>query len=245
MLLLVPIPRYPPPPPSYTPPSEPIKNTLEYRMLYVGVNLIQKKLDKYYIKTDQLPVYIATVVLHPRLKQKQLKKAQKHRQGQINKARTSIRNLQLKYANIKVTDDDVELVRVKDSARQMDEDLLSNFSNLEDDIINDKYSRQCDEGRQLNEFRPLKFQSKKRQRQCYPYLARIARDLFIIPAMSNELERMFSSAGLIVTPLRGRLLARSIREAQCIKSQIKTGIITSLEGTFKNVASLPINIEEN
>jgi hypothetical protein len=71
----------------------------------------------------------------------------------------------------------------------------------------------------------------------------MARDLFTILAMLDKLERIFSSAGLITTPYRGRLSARAIREAQFVKSWLKTSIITSLEGTFKNVAIYPINIE--
>jgi hypothetical protein len=61
--------------------------------------------------------------------------------------------------------------------------------------------------------------------------------------MSDEPERIFSSAGLMTTPRRGRLSARTIGEAQCVKSWLKNGIITSLEGTFENVAMYPIDIE--
>jgi hypothetical protein len=48
---------------------------------------------------------------------------------------------------------------------------------------------------------------------------------------------------LMTTPHRGRLSARAIGEAQCVKSWLKTGIITSLEGTFENVAIYPIDME--
>jgi hypothetical protein len=71
----------------------------------------------------------------------------------------------------------------------------------------------------------------------------MARDLFTILAMLDKLERIFLSAGLMTTPHRGRLSARAIGEAQCVKSWLKTGIITSLEGTFENVAIYPIDME--
>jgi hypothetical protein len=61
--------------------------------------------------------------------------------------------------------------------------------------------------------------------------------------MSDEPERISSSAGSMTTPHRGRLSARAIGEAQCVKSWLKTGIITSLEGTFENVAMYPIDME--
>jgi hypothetical protein len=61
--------------------------------------------------------------------------------------------------------------------------------------------------------------------------------------MSDEPERIFSSAGLMTTPHRGRLSARAIGKTQCVKTWLKNGIITSLEGTFENVAMYPIDME--
>jgi hypothetical protein len=43
-------------------------------MLCVGVNLGWKKLHGYYEETNQSPVYVAAVVLHPGLKWKWLEK---------------------------------------------------------------------------------------------------------------------------------------------------------------------------
>lgn len=66
----------PSPPSTFT---EPIMNSLEYRMLCVGVNLGWKKPDEYYQETDRSPVYVAAVILHPFLKWKWLEKAWKSR----------------------------------------------------------------------------------------------------------------------------------------------------------------------
>jgi hypothetical protein len=44
-------------------------------MLCVGINLAWQKLDEYYSKTDQSPIYVAAVVLHPGLEWKWLEKA--------------------------------------------------------------------------------------------------------------------------------------------------------------------------
>jgi hypothetical protein len=51
----------------------------------------------------------------------------------------------------------------------------------------------------------------------------MAIDLFSISAMSSELERIFSLAGQMVTPQRGRLKADLIGAAQCILSWEKVG----------------------
>jgi hypothetical protein len=230
------------PPPLPLPlPDDPFKNTLEYRMLCVGINLAWQKLNEYYIKTDQSPVYVAAVVLHPGLKWKWLEKAWRDRPGWIEEARTEVKKLWLEYSDLVITNEDVTSMRV-DDARWMDDDLLSDFSDLEGDIT-DEYQRWCEEGRQPTEFRPLEFWSTQRQKQAYPRLSRMARDLFTIPAMSDEPERVFSSSGLMTTPHRGRLSARAIGEAQVVKSWIKTGIITSLEGTFEKAAIIPIDLD--
>jgi hypothetical protein len=106
-----------------------------------------------------------------------------------------------------------------------------------------EYQKWDKEGRRPNELRPLEFRSTQRQKQAYPRLPCMDKDLFTIPAMSDEPERVLSSAGLMTRPHRGRLSARAIGEAQCVKTWLKTDIITSLEGTFENVAMYPIDME--
>lgn len=63
------------------------------------------------------------------------------------------------------------------------------------------------------------------RRRQYPRLSRMAIDLFSIPAMSSEPERIFSLAGLMVTAQRGQLRADIIGAAQCISSWEKSGAI--------------------
>jgi hypothetical protein len=109
----------PPPPPSTCEAlaKDPFKNTLEYRMLCVSINLTWQKLDEYYLKTNQSPIYVAAVVLHPSLKWKWLKKAWRGRPNWISQARVKVKKLWLKYANLLVTTKDTESLRVKDNAR--------------------------------------------------------------------------------------------------------------------------------
>ena len=63
------------------------------------------------------------------------------------------------------------------------------------------------------------------RRRQYPRLSRMAIDVFSIPAMSTEPERIFSLAGQMVTAQRGRLQADIIGAAQCISSWEKSGVI--------------------
>jgi hypothetical protein len=118
-----------PSPPSTS--SEPIRNTLEYCMLCVGLNLGEKKLDEYYQKTDQSLVYVAAVVLHPRLKWKWLEKAWKDRPQWIKQAKNNVQMLWSEYASLPVTDEDLQSAMPEDNARWMDNDLLSDFLDLD------------------------------------------------------------------------------------------------------------------
>lgn len=62
------------------------------------------------------------------------------------------------------------------------------------------------------------------RRRQYPCLSRMAINLFSIPAISSEPERIFSLAGQIVAAQRGRLQADIIGAAQYISSWEKVGL---------------------
>ena len=63
----------------------------------------------------------------------------------------------------------------------------------------------------------------------YPRLSRMALDVMTVPAMSAEVERLFSAVGLMVAPLRNRLDASTIGLIQTLRSWLKAGIIDSLD----------------
>jgi hypothetical protein len=55
-------------------------------------------------------------------------------------------------------------------------------------------------------------------------LAQLARDVFGIPSMSAEVERLFSSAKLMLPPYRSALLLESIEAGECIRSWVGAGL---------------------
>jgi hypothetical protein len=69
-------------------------------------------------------------------------------------------------------------------------------------------------------------------RSRWPRLARMAMDIFSIPAMSAEPERVFSLAGAMCSPRRNRLKAESIQACQCLRSWDNAGIIEDLFTEF-------------
>ncbi len=59
----------------------------------------------------------------------------------------------------------------------------------------------------------------------YPRLAQMARDIFSIPRMSAEVERLFSSAKLMIPPARNGLEIEQIEAGECIRSWVKNGLV--------------------
>ena len=55
-------------------------------------------------------------------------------------------------------------------------------------------------------------------RQDYPQLAGMALDILAILALSSEIERVFSSLGLLLTDRRNRLKGSVVEAAECLKS---------------------------
>lgn len=93
--------------------------------------------------------------------------------------------------------------------------------------INDEYSRYCAEdivNSQYYRSRPIDWWKTNAYR--YPRLSTMAVDMLSIPSSSAEIERTFSSAGLMMAPLRNRLGREIVAMGQCIRSWSKVGIYT-------------------
>ena len=72
----------------------------------------------------------------------------------------------------------------------------------------------------------------------------MALDVMTVPAMSAEVERLFSAVGLMVTPLRNRLDASTIGLIQTLRSWLKAGIIDSLDDILLDDGLLAELLEE-
>jgi hypothetical protein len=73
----------------------------------------------------------------------------------------------------------------------------------------------------------------------------MALDVMTVPAMSAEVERLFSAVGLMVTPLRHRLDASTIGLIQTLRSWLKAGIIDSLDGILLDEGLLEGLLQED
>lgn len=68
----------------------------------------------------------------------------------------------------------------------------------------------------------------------------MALDLLAIPAMSSEVERVFSSTGLMITDRRNRLKEDIIEAVECMKSWQSDGGL----GSFKDTEQVRVMLEQ-
>jgi hypothetical protein len=61
------------------------------------------------------------------------------------------------------------------------------------------------------------------KKNIWPELAAVALDIYSVPAMSDEPERIFSQTGRILAPRRRSLRSKSMEQLMCMKSWLKQG----------------------
>lgn len=70
-------------------------------------------------------------------------------------------------------------------------------------------------------FNPREWWQETTQRKVYPNLSRMALDLLSIPAMSAEVERLFSSCKITITDRRNRIGIEAVEAIECLKSWLR------------------------
>ena len=63
------------------------------------------------------------------------------------------------------------------------------------------------------------------RREAYPILSKLAIDIFSIPAMSTEPERVFSSTKKLITDERNRFGNETVEADECQKHWLLSGIL--------------------
>ena len=200
----------------------------------VQINLAWQKLDEYYSRLDDAPVYVAALALHPRYKMRWIKKKWQDRPEWITAAEASVEELWAMYKNrelrepveVQQRETYIEIEQLRESRglnAYLDKDIFDGDDTI--GIITDKLSQwqaitvQADR-KVIN---PIQYWYSNRQR--WPRLALMAIDLFRIPAISSEPERVFGNTGDIITSKRNRLHADIVGAGICLKQWDSDGAI--------------------
>ncbi|KAG6980315.1 hypothetical protein Forpi1262_v017085 [Fusarium oxysporum f. sp. raphani] len=200
--------------------------------LRIGCNLGWMNLDRYYTLTEDSPVYLAVLILHPAFRWSTVESQWGDHPGWLVRGKAAVQELWEEYRNLPIEQETIpEQPTVPRKTTDLD-DFMASIRKLSTrpaplpSATRDEYAEwvaTTDPGDCLVD-NPIQYWLLRRRQ--YPRLSRMAIDVFSIPAMSTEPERIFSLAGQIVTAQRGRLQADIIGAAQCISSWEKNGAIS-------------------
>lgn len=204
------------------------------RYLHNSLQLAWEKLDKYYRYTDDSSAYIAAIALHPRFKWRWIQKKWFDRLDWQNTAEEALKTQWELYRTKKLKDllssEEVESYRQQEGQRQQDpglecfmEEEFHTSSDEEELQVTDEYTEWQKLPREKHVDDPVTYWYDKRS--VWPHLASFALDLFAVPAMSAEPERVFSSTGRMVRSDRGCLKADVIGAAACLKQWDRSEVI--------------------
>ena len=73
----------------------------------------------------------------------------------------------------------------------------------------------------------------------------MALDIYAVPAMSDEPERVFSTAGNLLTPRRRCMKGEAVEQMLCLKSWQRSGIVSLDQGLFADTVHIDDDNELN
>lgn len=185
----------------------------------MNVNAGWQKLDEYYKRLDDNVVYVAAVVLHPRMKWRCFKTKWSDRKDWLStwKAESDKywrHNYEHKAPSSSMTsagtDSDTGAKSVKHAADEWSDGEDSGLDQLEQYL-----SAQPDRSYSSADCL-IKYWLGRRK--IWPQLAAMPLDIYAVPAMADEPERLFSQAGDAISPRRRRLSDDSVASLMCLKS---------------------------
>ena len=193
----------------------------------INIKLAWSKLDNYYSKLDNTPVYVAAVVLHPCLKWNYFERHWQSRQDWIKAARSSFNSLLINYEYMEV--DQLDYSPSKRQRRSSDvssddysdNDIALSIEQQLSEYLRDRSHKDTVKNKRTS---PIDYWLNKRQQQ-WPQLAALTLNIYSIAVVLDEPERVFSITGAAITPRRRSLNDQKIGYIMCLKAWIRSKII--------------------
>ncbi|KAF4472338.1 restless-like transposase [Fusarium albosuccineum] len=208
----------------------------------IGINLAWDKLDEYYRRLDETPIYYTTMALHPAYRWDWFDETRAHKPSWVEKAKEMVADVWLSdYAHLEVRtsssrgDDEPPAKRPRFfNPFEKNSRLPNSKPAYAATIVGDEYQAwQTDrEANDCDVRDPIGYWITKQSK--YPRLSRMALDFLTIQPMSAECERLFSAAGKMVSGLRTNLDAEIIAICQVLRSWYRAGIIKDLDPLLKS-----------
>ncbi|KAI8399992.1 hypothetical protein FOFC_18811, partial [Fusarium oxysporum] len=184
---------------------------------YARFHVAWLKFEKYYQLTEQAPVYVAGILLHPALRKSYLSEQWKRNPAWVSNAVKAVRKIwSTEYKSYQLPDKQQEKKQELDEFDRWRQKVYSTASEVKDEFDRFIYGSQVGIGQQT----ALQWWLEPTQRENFPLLCRMAIDIFCIPPMSTEAERIFSGARRQVRWDRSSMSAKMVEACECIKSWI-------------------------
>lgn len=228
-----------------------MKNTIDNSLtavisnVYLDINDLEEKTriqvniinaDAKLLKYRRLlisPVYLMAVVLVLQCKWRYFES--KWSPSEVREARIAVQKFYDDHCSLLITSDNTSVNTLHSNfpvlpiVPSIEPGLLQSFFNStcsnQSNKLQDEYQRYCLEDIALQGSWDSSLEWWKAHQEQYPRLAKLARDIMSIPGMSAEVERLFSSAKLMLPPSRNHLAPDAIEAGECIRSWRKNGLV--------------------
>ncbi|KAH7460529.1 hypothetical protein FOMA001_g19543 [Fusarium oxysporum f. sp. matthiolae] len=205
---------------------------------YARFHVAWLKFEKYYQLTEQAPVYVAGILLHSALRKSYLSEQWKRNPAWVSNAVKAVRKIwSTEYKSYQLPDEQQEKGQELDEFDRWRQKVYSTASEVKDEFDRFIYGSQVGIGQQT----ALQWWLEPTQREKFPLLCRMAIDIFCIPPMSTEAERIFSGARRQVRWDRSSMSTKMVEAGECIKSWISVPKGKSrplLAGVFKEAEDI-------
>ena len=181
--------------------------------------------DKYYLKTDESPYYVAAILLHPGRKADYLK-----HNWPKKWITPAIQSVQTLWNSFKIQDTIIleALNPIKDWSEDQDLDSYDRIARKIQDLPRpqsmDEYDEYLSEPIRQIQGSVIAWWLNAEQRSRWPKLSQLAINILSIPAMSAEPERVFSGARRTISWERMQLGEDTIEMLECLKHWIRSGL---------------------
>jgi hypothetical protein len=188
------------------------------KYLHICINNAWTKLREYYKLLDDSPVYAASMVLNPAIKERHFDRNWRGGlEPWIPKTKEDIQGFwSMEYKDKVVLDSTPKATNSTEDSSDVDEfeNYIYSWDSPQD--TQDEYDSYCRE-KPLPKAPPHLLQYWQGQAINTPSLAQMALDLLSIPAMAAECERVFSSAKILISDHRNRLKDDVIEANECLR----------------------------
>lgn len=216
----------------------------------IGIKLAWEKLDKYYCKLDETPIYYTALALHPGYSWDWFEEAWREKPEWITKAKAVVQDVwdrdyqAREILNFEVDNEPLVQGSSKRTffnpfdheARKVQRVEMMTRSQSER-VKGDEYQAWCDDDTEkVVGYCADPFAYWHERRFKYPALSRMALDYLTIQPMSAECERLFSATRRMMTPQRLSLDAVIVGICQCLRSWHRSGFIHQLDMQLVSLA---------